>query len=209
MFVGPQMHCSIQLTGSHLLLWHLWGLDFTAFSFVLNVDWIWIQFILRLNIHIQLFIYVWSVVHHSWPQKFLHITMHSILNFFSILLNCSLFTVSVYFNCDKFSSFNVHGSWSIVTRLISSFCPIYLFYIYVLYRTQYTYKIHCITGLYIQWNHLFQYIFYRCLYTLNHSTQTSISFWGVSGLSSLLLQHLPYIPHTSYLLCGLFNSQIF
>ena len=67
--------------------------------------------------------------------------MHSILNFFSILLNCSLFTVSVYFNCDKFSSFNVHGSWSIVTRLISSFCPIYLFYIYVLYRTQYTYKI--------------------------------------------------------------------
>ena len=72
---------------------------------------------------------------------------HNALNFKFLQhpVNCSMFTVSVHFNCSGFSSFNVHGSLSLVTHLISSFCPIYLFYIYVLHRTQYTHKIliHC------------------------------------------------------------------
>ena len=42
---------------------------------------------------------------------------------------CPMFTLSVHFNCSGFLSFNVHGSSSLFTRLISPFCPIYFTFI--------------------------------------------------------------------------------
>ena len=209
MFAGPQIHCSIQLTGSHLLLWYLWSLDFTSFSFVLShlikckLDLDTVHLASRYSLSIVQLCMVCGTSRLTTKIPVHHNALN--FKFLQHLVNFSMFTVSVYLNCNGFSSFNVLGS--LVTRLIASFCPIYLFYIHVLYRIQYTYKIliHCIISLYIQWNHSFQYIFYWCLHTLNYFTQISIFYFIEVSMG---LVHYSSIPHTSYFLCGLFNSQI-
>ena len=147
------------------------------------------QFILHLDIHFQLFICLWSVVHHHLPQKFILSFRHSFAS--SKLFNVSL---QVYW------LFQLDYSW-----ILGPFHPLDFFLLsYKLYTFVWS-AVHSFTStilpykFHINYTQLFQYIY--CLQFPLHTT----SFYTACHLT--IFTHV-FIFYLSKVSMGLIHSNL-
>ena len=141
------------------------------------------QFILRLDIHFQLFICLWFVVHHCLPQKF-------ILCFRLSFVSLKLFNVHCERSPQVYWLFQLDYSLVLSTRLICSFCPIYFTHLcgppYTVYTStiQVSHQLYPIISIHIfsTVSITYRIILHSISYNNFHTCFHILPYQGVNGL---------------------------